>query len=214
MLTISLPDSGRYACTRLSSFSLSCLTRIRWCGAAFRYRRATHSGISTSQFRTRWAGRTITFTNSPLSIRRQDGAIESASLTTRCQMSGPAWPAGRSRLRGISTTERIRCGIATTSVMTGNTPWSSRTLVPSDGGAYPRCVAGAGACPPEDVGGTYGYAEFLKVIRDARHPEHDAMVAMGGGSFDPHAFSPAFDHVRQSARALADRILERRGSAV
>ncbi len=73
-------------------------------------------------------------------------------------------------------------------------------IVPSDGGAYPRCVAGAGACPPEDVGGTYGYAEFLKVIHDARHPEHDAMLQWVGGSFDPHAFSPhsiTFDNPRE-----------------
>jgi hypothetical protein len=73
-------------------------------------------------------------------------------------------------------------------------------IVPSDGGAYPRCVAGAGACPPEDVGGTHGYAEFLRVIRDARHPEHAAMLQWVGGSFDPDAFSPnsiTFDNPRE-----------------
>lgn len=62
-------------------------------------------------------------------------------------------------------------------------------IVPHDGGAYPRCVAGAGACPPEDVGGTHGYAEFLQVIRNRRHPELDATLQWAGGSFDPHAFS-------------------------
>lgn len=73
-------------------------------------------------------------------------------------------------------------------------------LVPSDGGAYPRCVAGAAACPPEDVGGTRGYAEFLQVIRDTRHPERDAMLQWAGVDFDPHAFSPAsvtFDNPRE-----------------
>jgi hypothetical protein len=64
-------------------------------------------------------------------------------------------------------------------------------LVPADGGVYPRCVAGAGACPPEDVGGTSGYREFLRVIRDRRHPERAAMLQWAGGSFDPHAFDPA-----------------------
>jgi hypothetical protein len=62
-------------------------------------------------------------------------------------------------------------------------------VVPMDGGAYPRCVAGASACPPEDVGGTHGYAEFLQVIRDDLHPEHDAMLQWAGGAFDPNAFS-------------------------
>ncbi len=53
-------------------------------------------------------------------------------------------------------------------------------LVPADGGPYPRCVGGAGACPPEDVGGTHGYAEFLRAIRDRRHPEHGAMLQWVG----------------------------------
>jgi hypothetical protein len=63
-------------------------------------------------------------------------------------------------------------------------------LVPADGRAYPRCLAGAGACPPEDVGGTRGYAEFLQVIRNPRHPEHKATLEWVGGTFDPHTFEP------------------------
>jgi len=63
-------------------------------------------------------------------------------------------------------------------------------IVPSDGGVYPRCLAGAGACPPEDVGGTPGYQEFLRILRDPRHPEHNAMLEWVGGSFDPDSFSP------------------------
>jgi len=82
-------------------------------------------------------------------------------------------------------------------------------VVPTDGGAYPRCLAGAGACPPEDVGGTHGYAEFLRVIRDDRHPEYEAMVQWSGGSFDPHAFSPqsvSFDNPQDRWRtAFEDR---------
>lgn len=84
---------------------------------------------------------------------------------------------------------------------------------PVDGGPYPRCVAGAGACPPEDVGGTHGYMEFLRIIRDARHPEHDERLEWIGGSFDPHAFtttSITFDNPRERWQtAFADR-----GSAV
>jgi hypothetical protein len=40
-------------------------------------------------------------------------------------------------------------------------------LLPADEGAYPRCIGGAGACPPEDVGGTSGYAEFLRTAEFA-----------------------------------------------
>jgi hypothetical protein len=61
---------------------------------------------------------------------------------------------------------------------------------PAARGAYPRCIAGAGACPPEDVGGVAGYAEFLRAMADPRHPERAAMREWAGGAFDPHAFNP------------------------
>ncbi|MEO6029574.1 MAG: plasmid pRiA4b ORF-3 family protein [Candidatus Binatia bacterium] len=63
-------------------------------------------------------------------------------------------------------------------------------MLPSGGGRSPRCIAGAGACPPEDVGGTHGYAEFLRVVADPHHPEHQSMLTWAGGAFDPHAFEP------------------------
>jgi hypothetical protein len=55
---------------------------------------------------------------------------------------------------------------------------------------YPRCLAGEGACPPEDVGGPDGYAEFLEALVDEQHPEHPAMREWIGGVFDPHLFDP------------------------
>jgi hypothetical protein len=73
-------------------------------------------------------------------------------------------------------------------------------MLAADTGPYPRCVAGGGACPPEDVGGTHGYAEFLKVIRNRRHPEHESMRQWAGGSFDPHEFEAstvAFDDPKE-----------------
>src|SRR5438876_1436574 len=56
-------------------------------------------------------------------------------------------------------------------------------------GRYPRCVAGARACPPEDVGGTPGYEDFLTAVADAEHEQHEDMLRWVGGSFDPEAFS-------------------------
>lgn len=50
------------------------------------------------------------------------------------------------------------------------------------------CVAGANACPPEDVGGPHGYADFLKAPADPRHEEHADMLAWAGKAFDPTAF--------------------------
>jgi len=58
--------------------------------------------------------------------------------------------------------------------------------------ARPRravCLAGKRACPPEDVGGIYGYQDFLEAVRDPEHEEHDEVLEWAGGEFDPEAFS-------------------------
>jgi Plasmid pRiA4b ORF-3-like protein len=55
---------------------------------------------------------------------------------------------------------------------------------------YPLCLEGERACPPEDVGGPRGYAEFLRALRDPAHPEHDAMLDWIGRRFDPNFFDP------------------------
>lgn len=53
---------------------------------------------------------------------------------------------------------------------------------------YPLCLAGRGACPPEDVGGPWGYEEFLAAIRDPGHEQHDELLEWAGGPFDPERF--------------------------
>ena len=53
----------------------------------------------------------------------------------------------------------------------------------------PMCLAGAGACPPEDVGGAPGYELFLQAIADPKHPEHANMVEWIGRPFAPQAFT-------------------------
>ena len=58
---------------------------------------------------------------------------------------------------------------------------------PAEG--LPWCTGGAGACPPEDCGGPYGYAELLKVLTDPKHPEHTEMLDWAGGPIDPNEFS-------------------------
>jgi hypothetical protein len=59
------------------------------------------------------------------------------------------------------------------------------------GKTYPLCLEGAGACPPEDVGGTSGYADFLEALADPAHEEHETMLEWVGGKFDPEAFHAA-----------------------
>lgn len=51
--------------------------------------------------------------------------------------------------------------------------------------AYPRFLDGARRAPPEDVGGTMGFEEFLEAVTKPRHPERKRMLEWYGGPFDP-----------------------------
>ena len=52
----------------------------------------------------------------------------------------------------------------------------------------PQCVTGKGACPPEDVGGIWGYYNFLAAIDDPSHPEHQEFKEWIGDEFDPGSY--------------------------
>ncbi len=58
---------------------------------------------------------------------------------------------------------------------------------PPEACTTPIYLGGANACPPEDVGGPYGYADFLEAIGDPAHPEHQQMRDWIGQEFDPKA---------------------------
>jgi hypothetical protein len=67
------------------------------------------------------------------------------------------------------------------------------TLTAAPQETYPFCVAGKGACPPEDCGGAWGYAELKEVLADPSHEGHQDMLEwLGldtGKDFDPKKFS-------------------------
>jgi hypothetical protein len=71
------------------------------------------------------------------------------------------------------------------------------------GKRYTVCLEGARACPPEDVGGAWGYREFLEVITDPGHEDHDGLLEWAGGSFDAELFDPAAA-TREMRRGLPD----------
>lgn len=52
------------------------------------------------------------------------------------------------------------------------------------------CSEGARCCPPEDVGGVWGYENFLAAIGDPQHEEHEFYTEWAG-DFDPEHFDPA-----------------------
>jgi hypothetical protein len=49
------------------------------------------------------------------------------------------------------------------------------------------CSGGERRCPPEDVGGPLGYAEYLAALADPQHEEHESMLEWRG-PFDPEEF--------------------------
>jgi tetratricopeptide (TPR) repeat protein len=74
-------------------------------------------------------------------------------------------------------------------------------ILPADPrGHYPVCVAGRRACPPEDVGGAWGYADFLEALQDPKHREHKERLEWVGGTFDPESFN--LDSVNAALRGL------------
>lgn len=65
----------------------------------------------------------------------------------------------------------------------------------------PRCLEGERNCPPEDVGGVWGYEDFLEQWRDKKHPEHHAMRTWAGDFLGPEYF----DHEKINRELCAKR---------
>ncbi|MCK5869869.1 MAG: plasmid pRiA4b ORF-3 family protein [Methyloprofundus sp.] len=49
----------------------------------------------------------------------------------------------------------------------------------------PYCVIGKRACPPEDCGGIWGYANLLAILNNPEHKEYEEMLEWLGDEFDP-----------------------------
>jgi Plasmid pRiA4b ORF-3-like protein len=63
-----------------------------------------------------------------------------------------------------------------------------KILPTQEGVRYPLCLKGKRACPPEDVGGVWGYQDFLEAIRNPDHGEHEEYLNWIGAEFDPEVF--------------------------
>lgn len=53
--------------------------------------------------------------------------------------------------------------------------------------SYPVCIKAKRACPPEDCGGAWGYADFLEAIHNPTHPDHESFLEWIEGDFDSEA---------------------------
>jgi len=77
-----------------------------------------------------------------------------------------------------------------------------KVLEAAAGARYPICIGGESRCPPEDCGGSWGYASLRETLSDPRHDEHAAMLEWLGlrtaAEFDAAAFD--VDEVKALAR--------------
>ena len=64
-----------------------------------------------------------------------------------------------------------------------------KILPREEGVTYPICIKGKRACPPEDCGGIWGYAELLEILGNPNHEEYEEMLEWLGGEFDPEKFN-------------------------
>jgi hypothetical protein len=84
-------------------------------------------------------------------------------------------------------------------------------LTAEPGISYPRCLAGRRACPPEDCGGIWGYAELLEILADPSHVEHAARLEWlsldSAEEFDPATFDR--DEVNETLSEMAKVLLKR-----
>jgi hypothetical protein len=75
-----------------------------------------------------------------------------------------------------------------------------KILQPEAGVRYPVCITGKRACPPEDCGGIWGYADLLETIKNPDDEEYEEMMEWLGGDFDPEAFD--LDSIDKALRTV------------
>ena len=76
-----------------------------------------------------------------------------------------------------------------------------KVLPPDPAQTYPVCIKGKLAGPLEDIGGMWGYYEFLEAMKDPDHPDHAMYVeCYGDEEFDPEAFD--LDSINAGLRNL------------
>jgi hypothetical protein len=82
-----------------------------------------------------------------------------------------------------------------------------RLIDPEPGALYPRLVLANGRCPPEDVGGPWGYAELLEAIHDPKHERHSDLSDWIPENFDPN--DPDTDALAAEVAMLAKKWLRK-----
>lgn len=82
--------------------------------------------------------------------------------------------------------------------------WRHEILVeafgpPEEGREYPFCLGGERACPPEDVGGVWGYMDLVEALEDPEHERHEEFMEWLE-EFDPEGFD--LDTVNEALKSF------------
>jgi hypothetical protein len=130
----------------------------------------------------------------------EDGHLHMFS-TPRRDYGSPDPELGHADERGVTVAEVLaRPGATMLYVYDFGDDWEHDIVLekvfPPDPVASVSCLAGKGACPPEDCGGVWGYASLKEALADPKHEEHeeyeDLLAWLGLDSatdFDPARFS-------------------------
>jgi hypothetical protein len=78
------------------------------------------------------------------------------------------------------------------------------------GVSYPRLIEGARRGPLEDIGGPWGYNEFLEAIADPKHERHQELREWSGDDFNPTEFDA--DEINRTLAQFSPRKGTRRKS--
>ena len=78
-----------------------------------------------------------------------------------------------------------------------------RLIDPEPGMLYPRLIEAKGHCPPEDVGGPWGYGELLEALADPSHERHGELKEWLADDFNPHVVD--IDWLSKDVADLAQR---------
>ncbi len=63
-----------------------------------------------------------------------------------------------------------------------------KILAPESDTVYPTCIKGKRACPPEDCGGVWGYADLIEIMANPKDKQYKEMKEWLGGDLHPEEF--------------------------
>ena len=78
-----------------------------------------------------------------------------------------------------------------------------RLVDPKPGMLYPSLIEAKGHCPPEDVGGPWGYSELLEALDDPSHQRRSEFKEWLADDFNPHVVD--VDRLSEDVADLAKR---------